>query len=92
MSNIIKIVFNEKKDSKKIRAIEFMETLIQDLKKDRLDPEKILIFVKWVDEINADGTPKSESYEFYDNIKYTENLLGCVALLKERILNQTIQR
>lgn len=92
MTNIIKIVPNQPRDIKKKKAIAFMENLIQDLKKNKIDPEKILIFVKWVNEVKSDGTAISESYEYYDNIECTENLLGCTDLLRHRILSQTVER
>ena len=92
MNKIIKLVPDKSKDEKKVKAIEFMEKLIEDFKRNKLDPEKIIIFAKWTNETKPDGTVISESYDYYDNIEATENLLGCADLLRHRILSETVER
>lgn len=78
MTEIIELF---KKEEKKQKAIEFMKSLIKDLEKDKLDPEKVIIFLKWkVDE-------ETESFEFYENINTTENILGMIELMRNKIIH-----
>lgn len=77
---IVEIESYKKKQDKKEKAIEFMKSLIQDLESDNLNPEKIVVFLKW------QSSDNSEDFEFYDNIESTENILGMVELLRNKIL------
>lgn len=77
MTEIIELFKKKEKE----KAIEFMEKLIEDLKENKQDPEKVIIFLKWkVDE-------ESESFDFYENIGITENVLGMIEMLKNKVIN-----
>jgi hypothetical protein len=80
------INFDQKKDDKKDEkefAIEFLEGVIKNLKEDKLDPEKCLLFLKW-----KDGD--SESFNYYHNGMPTETILALIEINKAKIINDLI--
>ena len=77
------INFENKKDDKKELTIEFLEEVIKNLKEDKLDPEKCLLFLKWK---NGDG----ESFNYYHNGIPTETILALIEMNKAKIINDLI--
>ena len=86
---VMKIINFEKKDDKvekkddKEFAIEFLKGVIKNLKEDKLDPEKCLLFLKWK---NGDG----ESFNYYHNGIPTETILALIEMNKAKIINDLI--
>ena len=74
----------EKKKDDKEYTIEFLEGVIKNLKEDKLDPEKCLLFLKWKD---GDG---SESFNYYHNGIPTETILALIEMNKAKIINDLI--
>ena len=80
----MKIINFEKKKDDKEHAIEFLEGVIKNLKEDKLDPEKCLLFLKWKDGENG------ESFNYYHNGIPTETILALIEMNKAKIIDDLI--
>lgn len=88
--NLIELKTTNNMEDKKEKAISLMRNLIKDLENDNIDPEKVIVFLKWKTNLN-NGEGLLEKYQFHSNIEETENLLGCTDLLRDKILSDCIR-
>lgn len=70
----------DKSHKNKKLTIQLLEGIIKDLKKDKLNPEKCLVIMKWA---NSDN---SERYEVHHNDLPTETSLSMLTLSEDLLL------